>query len=441
MTAICYPDCEATSNREQFTLEARSPQNGTILHRDGRKVSENEFGFKYREHQSEFRYRLLDNARPHSLGREARRVVWERWQTPQEDSPHELVVSDDGSSVIRTHGFRPEVIVVAADGRDILRVHITGPGSEHKDPDQTNTSRVFVWSPEQLVFSTAGLYWTAHSWRYFFRHGGVSYFVWRASWGQRLVIDLARAVVFPDEQQASAGLIDAIVAAEKQGVTALLGDLSRRMNEVQFLLKSRSAGGKDERHPLLERVRRVSSALHLVGVHHIRECLPFLREWEDMDLPFLSMGTDAMSEGWSLETQYFRPIVHHSLKLLGNEPRGFPTYHFTNFMDNTRRRFEMPARIPDRRERTRRIGTEMSAEDVLRLLGSPDFVKRWFPNAGTSHCRVTEMWEYDFRTDGGWVTWRITWEERNRRGHIVASEEVAPYWLQSNEREQEYLRM
>jgi hypothetical protein len=408
-------------------------------------VSENEFGFKYREHQSEFRYQLLDIARPRSLarlfGREGRRVVWERWQAPREDSPHELVVSDDGWAVIRTHGFRPEVIAVTPDGRDILRVRITGPGSEHDDPAPNCTLTSFNWVPEHLVFSTAGLYWTAHSWRYFFRHGGDPYFVWRTSWGQKLVIDLGHAVAFSDEQQLPAGLAEAIVESEKQGVMTLLGGLSRRMDEVRFLLKSRKEGERDERHPLLERVRQASSALHLVGVHRIRECIPFLREWEDIDLPSVSMGSNAMSGGWWLETQLFRPSVHHALKLLGEEPQGFPTYHFTNFGDNTGRRFQMPERICGRRERTRQVARKMSAEDVLRLLGSPDFVKQKVHDAGTPHWRATEFWEYDFRTDGGWVTWRITWEERKRRGRIMSIEEVAPYWLQSAEREQEYLRM
>src|SRR4051812_14499864 len=111
MTAIFYSDCEATSDGGRFTLEARSPHNGTIRHRDGRKPSEKEFGFKYREHQSEFRYRLLDHAPHRSLGRlvgvTGPRVVWERWQPKREDSPHELIVSDDGWAVIRTHGFAP----------------------------------------------------------------------------------------------------------------------------------------------------------------------------------------------------------------------------------------------------------------------------------------------------------------------------------------------
>jgi len=43
MTAISYRDCEATSPGGRFTLEARSPHNGSIPYRNGRWPSEDEF--------------------------------------------------------------------------------------------------------------------------------------------------------------------------------------------------------------------------------------------------------------------------------------------------------------------------------------------------------------------------------------------------------------
>ena len=134
MTAIFYPDCTATSLNGKFTLEARSPDNGKINHRNGRPPSEDDFGFKYREHQDEFRYRLIDNTRTpfigRLLGKGSGAVMWERWQEKDEDSPHELVISDDGWSILRTHGFRPEVIAVDPSGKDTLRVRIADLGVE-----------------------------------------------------------------------------------------------------------------------------------------------------------------------------------------------------------------------------------------------------------------------------------------------------------------------
>jgi len=83
MTAIFYPDCKANSENRKFTLEAISPHNGTIDHRGGTRPTDEEFPSKYRDHQREFRYRLLEHRdnEPDSCSsaQERDRVVWERW--------------------------------------------------------------------------------------------------------------------------------------------------------------------------------------------------------------------------------------------------------------------------------------------------------------------------------------------------------------------------
>ena len=129
MTTVYYPDRDARSPDGRFLLEGRSPHNGTIAHRDG-SSAEGEFGITYREHQSGFRYRLLDTSR-----RGSARVVWERWQDAPENSPHELHASDHGWSVIRTHGTRPKVIAVNPAGRDAVRVRVVGPLDADSDSD------------------------------------------------------------------------------------------------------------------------------------------------------------------------------------------------------------------------------------------------------------------------------------------------------------------
>jgi hypothetical protein len=443
MTAIFYPDCTVTSGSGRFTLEARSPHNGTIRHRDGREPSESEFGFKYREHQSEFRYRLLDTTPRGTLGQLLRgrepRIVWERWQQEREDSPGELVVSEDGWSVIRTHGFRPEVIAVAPDGRDVVRVRATWADGEDTESAPNGPTPVDAWPLEHLSLSTAGHYWAEHSWRYFFHWREEPYFAWRTSWGQRLVIDLSRGVAFTAEQRLPEGLADGADSAEGEGVTALLGVLSGQMNEVRALLDRRGEDEERESSRLVQWVRQASAALHLVGVHRLSGCIPYLREWEPIDWPSMSTGSSAMPGRWWLQTQHLRPIVHHALKLLGEEPLGFPTYRFTAGGFDAPEVFPMPERLADRRQRVERLSFEMSAEEVLSLLGSPDFICRQFQRAGKPGPEA-ERWEYDFRTGASWTTLQLMWEERHRGEHLAAIDWVAPYWLEGTEREAEYLR-
>src|SRR5687768_15650692 len=117
MTAINYPDCFTTSPTGRFRFVARSPDNAPNPEADGRQPSLDRSAFG--GFQSDFRYRLIDNATD--------AVVWERRQCRRQDSPSELVVSDEGWSVTRTHGFAPEVVARTPKGRVAVRVVVIGP--------------------------------------------------------------------------------------------------------------------------------------------------------------------------------------------------------------------------------------------------------------------------------------------------------------------------
>lgn len=445
MTSIFYPDCEAASPNGKFTLEARSPHNGTINHQDGRAPSEDEFGFKYREHQRNFRYRLLVTPStaliPGNLGEELGAVIWERWQERFEDSPRELVVSDEGWSVIRTHGFRPELIAVALDGQEVIRVKIGGPkdGTEGDKEEETELNatqgNVQIWCAEHIQDTTAGLFWTAHSWRDFLRLKDAIYFVWRSSWGQRLVIDLTNASLLGEEEQRHSVLNLAMQEAEMDWAYNLLSELAAQITDVKKLLTRRRKDATRS-HPLREKLIEATSAIQLAGAHRMARCIPMLRCMEEIDYPSYSTGSTAMGGDWWLEVQYFRPILHHSLRLLGQEPLGFAAYHFRI---SDRKRFPMPDRVADRQARAHEVRQEMTAKQVLQLLGSPDHVKKRSHQVGTVY-RWSEDWEYDFLAGDQWSTFRITWEEKGKEGQIVQRETVPPYWLQTDERESDILR-
>src|SRR5262249_17738780 len=157
------------------------------------------------------------------------------------------------------------------------RVRITGP--EHEPEEGGATAQ--RWEAARLDFTTAGLYWAERSWRCFFHHAGSLYFSWRAYWGQRLVLDLGRAKLLTGEEQAAAALARPLAGAEARGVEELLGEMAAQMAEVHRLLGAR--GAESESSPLWDRLRFVSSALHLAGVHRLRDCVPHLRGWEAID--------------------------------------------------------------------------------------------------------------------------------------------------------------
>lgn len=448
MTAIFYPDCRATSPCGTFVLEARSPHNGTIPRRDGHSATDADYGFKYRSHQHEFRYRLLAfPGDPSEAGGGRGRVVWERWQDKGEDSPHELVVADDGWSAIRTHGFRPEVIVVSPTGHDTVRVRIadaTDDEDAEVDPSDTRPASGTVpnlsWPAKHLSHSTAGSYWAGHSWPYFLRWAGNPYFVWRTYWGDRLVIDLAHAAIASLAGDPTAAFREAMDEEEKQGVLALLTDLSGHLPEVEGLVARRRSGEDDEEgelEPWREKLRRVTSALHLAGIHRVRDAIPHLRGWEPVDCPSYSTGTTAFGRGWWVQVQHFRPILRQSLRLLGEQPRGFPAYYFQQTPDKVR--LAVAERPGVAHEQAAGLRDTLSTHEVLDLLGTPDHILRRSHPVGRGLYKWTEEWEYDSLLAGRWITLRITWEEAGRVGRIGRVEEVGPYWLEDDSRATELL--
>ncbi len=451
MTAVYYPDCSATSPDGRLLLEARSPHNGTIGRRDDGAPAGDEFPIQFRLHQREFRYQLIDTAA-------GGRVVWERWQPQDEDSPHELLVSDDGWSILRTHGFRPEVIAVTPDGRDALRVLVVHPPQDRNvDEEQALAAAAarrdgisVAWSCDTIDDTTAGSSWSLDAWPAFFRVHDKPFFAWRTALGQRLVIDLAGARVVPDDEHAQPDLARALDEAEQRGAMALLRELTPRLEEIQQVIARAEATDADDEAEqaeteLLHRspVRHVSAAILLAGAHCIRDCVPLLRAWERVDLPTSITGSFAMGEGWYVQSQWYRPYVQHALRLLGEQPAPYPAYTFrTNedgdADDDDRQTFPAPPRPADLPERVASIGEHHTARDVLAALGVPDFVDTEAHEQPNHLYRWTEDWEYDFRDagagGGAWTTLRITWAEAQPAGRIVRIERFPAEWLRTNER-------
>jgi hypothetical protein len=437
VTAIFYPDRLATSPDGRFTLDARSPHNGTIDYPDGTPAADDEFPFRYREHQRDFRYRLLESA--------TGSVLWERWQYAREDSSHDLLVSDDGWSILRTHGFMPELIAVSPSGDDAMRVRLMGPDDS---PSYSETQPVapgrpeapsYRWHLRHLAHTTGGHFWADNWCPMFFHWRGNAWFSCRTYWRQRLIIGLRGGRVVPeDDRSAEAAAVNsACDEREKQWASRVLSDLASNVESVMAWVEwCRNHAPKDEEEDdETQRSRALlapaAAAANFAALHGMRDCVDALRRCERLEVRRWSTSSSAMPKGWWVEKQHLRPIVQHALRVLGEEPEGYPTYHFTSPLGETR--FAVSERTPVTDERLSRVKRRMRATDVLELLGPPHFLRRQ-SHLSEKGYRWTEQWEYDRRSGGQWLTRRITWEERKRAGRIIGVEDVPPYWLDGEER-------
>jgi hypothetical protein len=419
MTAVFYPDCKAVSPNGHFLIEARSPHNGTISHRDGTPASDQEFAFKYREHQSDFRYRLID--------KQTDQVVWERWQDA-EDSPHELIVSNHGWSIIRTHGFQPEVIAVSPAGHDRCRVRIVG---EEFDSSNEVEKVASSWLAQRAQFTTAGVFWTGYSWPYFYHKDTLNLFVCRTWWGKRLVIDLDKGCLINLDDQSSSDLPRAFMEHESASASELLSSLSSQMKGIHSLLASKKAlTAKDK--ALREQIMSVRSAILLVGDHRLVECADLLKLWEPIDYPSYSTGSNVLGKHW-VEAQFFRPQVQHVLRLLEIEPQGYAPYFFTRYDQ----RLKIPECVEGRIKLTKKVVASMSPMDVLGLLGTPDYLLDPRHTVDGQYVPV-EIWEYDHLVEKSWRTFRIVWKagiKRSAAPKMQSAAETPAAWINSKERE------
>jgi hypothetical protein len=413
MTDVGYSDIRALSPSGRLRLEARSPHNGTITHRNGSPVDAACHQHANRVFQSDFRYQLIDAADD--------RVIWERWQA-KEKSPHHILVSDDGWSVLHLHGFIPEIVVVSPKGQDTLHFMITSPADPLCTRYVVPEPRPIFWIANHLSDTTAGAFWTGGSWPCFFTHAQRTLFSWRTSWGQRMIIDLNRNTLISDQEQAAdPSLEHAVATQESHEALRLLEFLTQEMPEAITCI-TRRHGSPDP--AICEKIAGLIPAINLMGVHRVNASLPLLRAWEALDLPSSFSLNDALS-GYSLEDQYLRPILHQTFCRLGEQPLGYSNY---NFINRNHERLQIPERLTDRAQRATKIKESMKPSKILLLLGAPDYMESNFFQTSDSWKR-TEHWEYDHPQNDGWSTLRIHFETQGQGWRLTSIAQVPALWL------------
>ncbi len=421
MTSVSYSDCEAYSANRQWKATAVSPHNGTIPRQDGTEAVD-AFETIYKDHQCEFRYRL-ENA--------SGQTIWERWQGPDEDSPGQLVVADDGALVVRTHGFHPQLLAFRPDGTEAIRIQLLyGQSPTRQDPSSSvEENSVLVNCMSQ---TTAGCYWAEHSWPYFVKCSGRALFVWRARNDQRIVVDLDQGRLIREESFEYASIIAELDSAEATGTLSLLNELAAHKEAIAKRLSNKDASLSSE---IWHKLAYLSAAALLAGKHQLRESIPALVQLQELDWIAYWTSSTGMRR-YSTEVQYLRPIVQHSLRVMNIVPGPFPSYHF---IDSKGNRFPVSPPAGARASQLSRLEPGWSARSVLELVGHPDFVsktsrKRWKIYVWP------ETWDYDEYDGQTWRTTRLVWEEGVLTNPLASVSVIEAPWLRSNDRLTEILR-
>jgi hypothetical protein len=183
------------------------------------------------------------------------------------------------------------------------------------------------------------------------------------------------------------------------------------------------------------KIRLVSSGALLAGWHRVKDCIPYLTQLQKLDWPAYSTSTTGM-RGHSIETQFLRPIIHHSLRKMNATPGPFSCYYFTNRMG----RIATQAPIDRRASELPKLRPGMKPLSVLKAVGTPDHISKT-PKKKWKIYVWPETWEYDEYDGHSWRTTRLLWEEGVLANPLTTVTTIESPWLGSNVRINEILKV
>lgn len=360
-TDVFYGDVSARSPNGHYRLDAKSPGNQV--------ATPGPF-------QGDFAYTLTDV--------QTGKVAWSRSQPKEgEASPKLAWVDDTGWVVVRTGWDQLVVFSPTGAGQPVTTVRILD-----QFPKAERDSKVRE--------STAGPMWSKASQWYFLRVDERMYFVVRAWWGRRVILDLAAGTPVADAGK----LHEAAVAAERTQAVGVLEKASKlSMDQVD------QADAPS--------MHAVAAAVRLAGRERIKEVVPFLREIETWDVVGTWGGSDPwfnnpLAEGsvnpFEREEFNMRFSAQTALRRLGETPQGFPATRFRRTHAEREKRVPVAVTMSGRRaDHVDGVKAGMLPLDVLRTSNAPDALVR----AGRSFA-----WEYDIDSEDPF-TLRVHWTLHN----------------------------
>lgn len=328
-----FPDLKVRSPSKNFELEATSPHN-----LPGAKT---QFGLPPRW-QSKFEYTLTDL--------KTNKVLWTRKQ--DEASPVSIHLSDTGWTAIFT-GW-DELVIVDPSGKDRGLIEILKEG--FKDEEDKS----------HIVHSSAGPIWTPYSLWCFVDLGKSPYFSIRTWWGRRLFIDLEEGKL----AESTAELLKATLAVEKKTILARLTEAVETLKEWE---------DSWDKAGFAERVISYKSAVFVAGKEQIKEAIPALEKLQESQ--YLGIVSTGGIDGDLFFTMTMRQVAQLSLRRLGVTPKSLPANGFgdTDAPDNEKTLTKFAEIAKTRVDRIDQVTKEMKLQQVVDLLGAPDFIywDRW----------------------------------------------------------------
>jgi hypothetical protein len=359
-----FADIVAFSPNNAWRITAASPDNGA----SERRPWQGDFVYSaYRDGEAE--------------------PLWTRKQSaqnPYEESPVRIVVADNGWVAIHTGGDQLVFIDPAGENRG-----------------RVNEIKSFIPQAELAthgVGSSGGLIWSPHSLWYFLPVGGEQVFVVRLWWGRRVVISPESGKPIQETED----LRHLMNRAERERAISLLAAYS-----------SGPIPDADASQILL--------GAYLAGVLRIEEVTPWLRQLEESNyigIDSIRLGSDRSSavDPFSFRCYTARQVSRLSLRRLRADVGSTPVYEFR--IAGTESGYYRPQSKLHSNERDfSRVQVGMNPENVLDIVGSPDFV-------------VGDCWEFDV-AGSSQATFVIEWED----GRVAKTDDVAPKWVEGLERD------
>jgi hypothetical protein len=313
-------------------------------------------------------------------------------------TPSEIFISTNAWTTARTHSS--ELLCFSPEGKltanlDILDTLI---------PDRHADTR------DLYISSTAGRLWGQwYAHYYFFTHDGADHFVIRAYWDDRLVVRLSEGkAVTPDETFSAA-----MLAAEATFVTKTL----EAMVEQPELDR--------------EEARHVITAVHLAGRSKMQDAVSLLQKVEPIDYSrgARSRWLDYRPEDGAIDPgchsdNALRQLIHLALRRMGHAPRVFPCTRLQVEGTEPIQWAVLPILQAPREQGTTSLKPGLSPEEVVGLIGGPDFV-----------FLHDDSWEYDMDTLSPY-TLVLTW---GPKGVKTITQTRPPMWQRENERDLQIL--